>query len=340
MLCSLYYHPLVAVSWLDWDGICFSVTSSSDRPFAGATNWIVYPNDFPTQQVEIYYDLPALSYPSEYHTDNSTNGVFSVQAGSAPSCVPTPIFSPLVPSALTYQFCYQAYSAAKDGVPAWQVAIQGTFLTNTSFTPSSISGQCGLFVYSVTGTRTQSVGGTQSSVNIVGQTFHNSGTTIVDKNEFNDDPLLQASAPYLTPGYGFVLYTDTHFTYPNGTAETIDNTFAKVTADPLWVGSLSSSVTEVQGPTPDWSGFAISCGCSVMSCPLITASGSAASSSPADTTCNAVSKSTSALTCSTSSTVNTTASNTCSPNSAAAHITAVGAATLLVALTTVLAIVL
>ena len=284
--------------WLDWDGICFSVTSSSDRPFSGSNNWIVYPNDFPTQQVEIYYDLPVLNYPSEYHTDNATNGVFTVQAGSAPTCTPAAITTPLVTSALTYQFCYQAYAAASGSVPAWQVAIQGTFLTNTTFGTSTISGQNGLFIYSVTGTRTQSVGGTQSSVNVVGQTFHNSGTTIVDKNEYNDDPLLTANSPYLVPGYGFVLYTDKQFTYPNGTAETIDNAYALVTADPLWVSTASGAVVEKQGPTPDWSGFAISCSCSTMTCPLITANSSAASSSSATTSCSAVSKSTSATTCS------------------------------------------
>jgi len=284
----------------------------------------VYPNDFPTQQVEIYYDLPVLQYPSEYHTDNSTNGVMTVQADSAPSCNPAAINDALVQTALTYQFCYQAYAAAAGSVPAWQVAIQGTFITNTTFGRSAISGANGLFIYAVSGTRTQSVGGTQSSVNIVGQTFHNSGTTIVDKNEFNDDPLLAASSPFLTPGYGFVLYTDRQFTYPNGTAETIDNQYAKVNADPLWVASGATTVTEIQGPTPDWSGFAVQCGCSLMTCPLITASASAATSGVVNASCNAVSKSTSATTCSTSGNNN---------NNGAAH-TAVSAATLLLALST------
>ena len=53
-LCSLC---VCGCRWTDWNGICFQVSSSTNSP-AGTTNWIVYPNDFPTQQVELYYDLP------------------------------------------------------------------------------------------------------------------------------------------------------------------------------------------------------------------------------------------------------------------------------------------
>ena len=278
------------VRWLDWDGICFSVLTSSDKPFSGSSNWVVYPNDFPTQQVELYYDLPVLTYPSEYHTDNSTNGVLSVQPNTAPTCTPAAITAPLVQSALTYQFCYQAYAAAAGSTSAWQVAIQGTFLTNTTFSTSTISGQNGLFIYTVTGTRTQNVGSTQTSTYIVGQTFHNSGTTIVDLNEYKDDPLLMASSPFLVPGYGLVLYTNTQFTYPNGTAESINNQYALVNADPLVVSG--SSIIEQQGPKPDWSGFAVQCSSSCLSCPLITSSSNAAASSTVSTSCSAVSSST------------------------------------------------
>ena len=287
----------------------------------------MYPNDFPTQQVEIYYDLPVLTYPSEYHTDNATNGIFSVQPNTAPTCTPAAITTPLVSSALTYQFCYQAYAAAAGSQPAWQVAIQGTFLTNTSTSTSTISGQNGLFIYSVTGTRTQQVNGNTTTVYVVGQTFHNSGTTIVDKNEYNDDPLLQATSPYLVPGYGLVLYTSSQFAYPNGTAETINNQYALVDADPLWVNS-ANAVIEQSGPTPDWSGFAISCSCSAMTCPLITSSSSAASSSSATASCNAVSSSTSASTCATGGSGN-----------AAAHIT-LSAVTLPILLATAVAVML
>ena len=285
-------------TWTDWNGICFSVRTSSDSPVPGSSNWILFPNDFPTQQIEIYYDLPALTYPSEYHTDNSTNGLITItpNAVAPPTCTPAAISTPLVNSALTYQFCYQAYAAAQRSTPAWQVSIQGTFLTNTSVSVSTISGQSGLFIYQVTGTRTQLVaGGAPSSVHVVGQTWHNSGTTIADKNEYNDDPLLLANAPYLVPGYGLVLYTDKQFTYPNGSLSAVNNQYALVNADPLVVSG--SSVVEQQSPTPDFSSFAVSCSCSQMTCPLITSSSAASTSTTASASCTAVSKSTTAATC-------------------------------------------
>ena len=315
------------------------MVTSTDTPFQGSGNWIVYPNDFPTQQVEIYYDLPVLSYPSEYHTDNSTNGVLTiVPGGTAPTCTPAPLsgLGTMQTTALTYQFCYQAYAAASGSTPAWQVAIQGTFLTAPNSSTSTISGKCGLFIYTVSGTRTQSVGGTQSSVYVAGQTYHNSGTTIVDLNEYKDDPLLQQSAPFLVPNYGFVLYTNTNFTYPNGVAQTINNQYAQVPADPLWVGG-SNSVYEQDGPTPDWSNFAVSCGCSVMSCPLITSSSNAASSSSATSTCNAISQGTTLTPSTVCSTAkgNYNGSYSCS-NNGAAH-TTLSTLALLLALTTLAA---
>ena len=317
--------------YTDWNGIVFQVVTSSDQPYPGSTSWIVYPNDFPTQQVELYYDLPVLKYPSEYHTDNSTNGNITIQAGGVvPNCVPAPITTALQPSALTYQFCYQAYSTSS--TPAWQVAISGTFLTQPAYSTSTISGQCGLYILSVTGTRTQQIGTNAStSVNIVGQTFHNSGTTIVDKNEYNDDPLLQPSSPFLVPNYGFVFYTDNQFTYPSGVAETINNAYAKVDADPLAVSG--SSVTEQQGPTPTFSNFAVSCGCSgTLTCPLITSSSAAAVSGSASSSCNAVSQSTSYTTCSTTSSVSSNSSGTCTPSSSnGATKSALSATTLLAA---------
>ena len=305
--------------YTDWNGIAFQVQSSSDLPFSGATgsnSWIVYPNNFPTQQVELYYDLPAYNYPTEYHHDNQTNAVMTVQAGSAPDCTPNALPQAQQATALTYQFCYQAYAAAVGSVPAWQVAIQGTFLTKTAAATSAISGQTGLYILSVTGTRTQQAGTNTTSTPIVGQTWHNSGGG--DANEYKDDPLLTSAAPYLVPGYGFVFYTGFLFAYPNGSVETVDNPYAKVNALPLAV--TGSSVTERQGPTPDWSGFAVSCGCSQMTCPLITASSSAATSGVVNSSCSATSKSTSATTCSTSG-----------GNNGAAHLT-ISAATLFVAL--------
>jgi len=311
--------------YTDWNGINFAVVSSTDMPFSGATgsnSWIVYPNDFPVREVELYYDLPAYNYPTEYHHDNQTNAVMTVQVGSAPSCTPDALPQAQQPSALTYQFCYQAYGAAAGSVPAWQVAIQGTFLTKTSASTSAISGQSGLYILTVTGTRTQTAGSNTTTTPIVGQTWHNSGGG--DANEYGDDPLLMTSSPYLVPGKGFVFYTGFQFAYANGTVEAVDNYYARVNALPMAVSG--SSVYERQGPTPDWSGFAVQCGCSLMTCPLITASANAATSGVVNaSSCIAVSKSMSpsGATCSTSG----------NNNNGAAH-TAVGTATLLLALAT------
>ena len=302
------------LSYTDWNGIAFQVQSSSDKPYSGSNSWIVYPNDFPTQQVELYYDLPTYTYPTEYHHDNQTNGVMTIQQGSAPSCTPAPITAALQSSVLTFQFCYQAYAAATASVPAWQVAIQGTFLTKTSTYTSPISSQTGLYILSVTGTRSQQAGSNSSSTPIVGQTWHNSGGG--DGNEWNDDPLLMTSAPFLVPNYGLALYMGYLFGYANGTTETVDNYYAQVLVDPL--GVSGTTVTERQGPTPDFSSFAVSCGCSLMTCPMITSSGSAATGSGVSTSCG-------------STTPGTCGSTGFAGNSnAAAHI-AVSAATLLLA---------
>ena len=246
-----------------------AVTSSDNSP-SGTTGWIVYPNNFPTQQVELYYDLPAYNYPTEYHHDNQTNAVMTVVAGSTvPSCNPTPITQSLQTSTLTYQFCYQAYQAASGSVPAWQVAIQGQMVTQNTLTRSNISGQTGFYILSVSGTRYQSINSAATtSVPIVGQTWHNSGGG--DANEFKDDPLLLQAAPHLVAGYGLVLYTGSLFMYPNGMNETVDNYYAKVDSDPLIVSG--TSVVEQGASTPDWSAFQITCGSSSASCPLPSAS--------------------------------------------------------------------
>lgn len=256
--------------WTDWNGICFNVASSSNSP-AGTSNWLVYPNDFPTQQIELYYDLPTYGYPTEYHADNQTSATMTVVSGSSISCTPVAITAPLQTSSLTYQFCYQAYAAASGSVPAWQVAVQGTLVTQPSMTTSSISGQQGFYILSVAGTRYQSVGGAAStSVPVVGQTWHNSGGG--DANEFGDDPLLLQGAPHLS-SKGFVLYTASQFTYPNGTIESIDNYYANVNANPLVVSG--SSVREA-GTMPNWSRFSVSCNTTAASCPLISSSSNAA----------------------------------------------------------------
>ena len=256
--------------WTDWNGFCLSVISSTNSP-SGTNNWIVYPNNFPTQQVELYYDLPDYNYPTEYHHDNQTNAQMTVVAGSSITCTPAPITASLQTATMSYQFCYQAYAAASGSVPAWQVAITGTMVTQSANTTSKISGQTGRYILSVNGQRYQSVnGGATTSAPIVGQTWHNSGGG--DANEVSDDPLLLPYAPHLVTGYGLVLYTATIFNYSNGVQETVDNRYAKVNIDPLAWNSTYSRVMETQGPTPDWSQFAITCG----SCPLITNSTNAA----------------------------------------------------------------
>ena len=319
--------------YTDWNGIAFAVQSSSDKPYSGSNTWIVYPNNFPVQAVELYYDLPAYNYPTEYHHDNQTNGAMVVQAGSAPSCKPAALPSSMQCAALTYQFCYQAYAAAANGQPAWQTSIQGTMLTKTSAAASSITGANGLYILSVTGTRMQSVsGGAATSVPIVGQTWHNSGGG--DANEYTDDPLLSATAPFISSTNGFVLYTGSQFSYPNGSMEAINNGYALVNADPL--GVSGSSVIEQQGPTPDWSAMAVSCSCSQMTCPLISSSANAAQSSGTTSGCNAQSQSMSGAQCTTSG------SPTCSApsgSSGAAQLT-VSVATVLVAVAAVLALLL
>ena len=279
--------------YTDWNGLTFQVLTSSDRPYPQAHDWIVFPNDFATQQIALFYDLPTYQSPSEYHFDNQTDAVIIIQPDTAPSCSPVPMPPSLHSPALTYQFCYQAYAAASGSQPAWQVAIQGTFLTTANLITSAISGQTGLYILTVTGTRTQQANGNITTTPIVGQSWHNSGH---GRNEFDDDPLLQLLAPHLVPNYGFVLYTAARFEYPHGGMLTVDYS-AEVNVDPLQVSS--SSVIEGQGPKPDWSGLAVSCNCSVMTCPLISTSSSAAVDTNLSTSCSAISLSTSPLTCKT-----------------------------------------
>ena len=328
--------------YTDWNGMAFAVATSTNTPFtaSGSGSWVVYPNDFAVQAVELYYDLPTYNYPTEYHCDNQTNAVMTIQPNTAPTCNPAALPSTLQSAALTYQFCYQAYAAASGSQPAWQVAIQGTFLTKTGYTTSTISGQCGLYILAVSGTRTQSASGSTTTAAIVGQGWHNSGGG--DGNEFSDDPLLMINSPYLVSGRGFVLATSSKFLYPNGTGENVDYGYSLVDADPLMVSG--SSIIESQGPKPDWSGFAVSCSCSPITCPLITSSSSAASGgSSASSSCSAVSSSFSASTtqCSTSSSLPVSSAATCTPPSSggAAHIT-LSAFTLVVALTVSVALLL
>lgn len=274
--------------WTDWNGFCLSVLTSTDRPFSSATNWIVYPNNFPTQQVEIYYDLPTYTYPTEYHEDEQSNAQMTVvnSTGTMPTCTPALITTALQTSVLTYQFCYQAYAAAKGATQAWQVAIQGAFVTQSALTTSPSSNQPGLYILSVSGTRTQLLAnGTQSVTPIAGQAFVRSGGG--DGTELNADPYLIGSAPHITSG-GTILYMATPFTFPDGTVP-LDNSYARVNNDNL--KASSGVVTEANGPAPDWSGMALSCSATPMTCPTIGSSASAAvdtvSSSSFPGTCGA-----------------------------------------------------
>ena len=201
--------------WTDWNGFCLAVLTSSDRPFASATNWVLFANDFPVQQIELYYDLPTYNFPTEYHQDDQYNAVLTVQnyTGTAMSCTPAALTAALQISTLTYQFCYQAYAPAAGSVPAWQVAMSGAFVTQSALNASLYAGTQGLYVLSVTGQRTQVAGTNTTTVAIAGQAFVRSGGG--DGTELSADTFLFGASPHLDTG-GIILYAAAPFAFANG----------------------------------------------------------------------------------------------------------------------------
>jgi hypothetical protein len=277
-----------AAPYTDWNGFCLQVVSASDLP-AGQQSWLVFPNGFPSQQIEIYYDLPSLSYPNIYHSDAPFNPQLTISSSSQPMACSLPSTAGSTPPATSsYAFCYQAYATAATASGAWAVSIGGvmTTLAQPALTASSALGLTastyGQYVLSVSGSRLQQVGGNASSSDpIVGLSWINPGG--LDGNDGNPDPFLLPAAPHLSGSClgasspaacfgGLVLYAAVPFVFPNG-VETIDSSYALVNA--IYLRNVNGSVYEASGPTPSFSQLAVATGTAAPSCPLITASASA-----------------------------------------------------------------
>ena len=276
--------------YTDWNGFCLQVVSASDMP-AGQSQWLLFPNGFPSQQIEIYYDLPSQNYPNIYHADAPFNPQLTISSSSQPLACSLPSTAPSTPPATSsYQFCYQAYATAQTAYGAWAVSIGGVMstLSQPGLTASSALGltasSYGQYVLSLSGTRLQQVGGNASSSDpIVGLSWINPGG--LDGNDGNPDPYLLPSAPHLSGSClgasspaacfgGLVLYAASPFVFPNG-VETIDSSYALVNA--IYLRSVNGSVYEASGPTPSFSQLAVAAGTSAPACPLITAAASASS---------------------------------------------------------------
>ena len=250
----------------------------------------MYPNGFPSQQIEVYYDLPSENYPNLYHADNPFNPQLTVSASplicTAPSTAPQ-----VAPATTTYQFCYQAYGTI--GATPWSSAIGGSMLVRSTpgLTADSAAGYTapayGQYVLSVQGTRLQSNGSVTSPANpIVGVSWINPGG--LDGNDGNPDSFLLSTVPHLagscasgaTPNQcfgGLVLYAATPFYFPNN-IEQIDSSYALVNAVDL--RNVNGSVFEASGPVPTFSQLAVSplASGAAAACPLISTSGSAVTS--------------------------------------------------------------
>jgi hypothetical protein len=132
-----------AAPYTDWNGFCLQVVSASDLP-AGQQSWLVFPNGFPSQQIEIYYDLPSLSYPNIYHSDAPFNPQLTISSSSQPMACSLPSTAGSTPPATSsYAFCYQAYATAAtaSGIPS-SACLGSTLVAWTAMTATQTPSCC------------------------------------------------------------------------------------------------------------------------------------------------------------------------------------------------------
>ena len=279
--------------WTDWNGFCLQVVTATDLP-AGQPGWLVYPNGFPSKQVEVYYNLPSQNYPNIYHADNPFNPQLSIS--SQPLSCTAPSTMPQVARATAaYQFCYQAYSVAGSPSGAWQSSVGGmlTTLATPGLTALSSVGLTGptygQYVLAVSGTRLAQNGSGSSTNPIVGVSWINPGG--LDGNDGNPDPFILPTTPHLSGVCalsavafgnksdaclgGLILYAANPFYFANG-YEQIDSPYALVNAVDLRL--VNGSVFEASGPVPTFSQLSVAplaAGSSPAACPLITSAAAA-----------------------------------------------------------------